>query len=57
MDEKKQRTANSKLAIGRVSSPLDIPIAIGIVAAESSVLRNNFHTEKPTHQQYAKRYK
>jgi hypothetical protein len=36
MDEKKQRTANSTLAIGGVSSPLD-----SFVVAESSVLRTN----------------
>jgi hypothetical protein len=36
-----KRANNSTLAIGGVSSPLDIPIAIGIVVAESSVLRIN----------------
>jgi hypothetical protein len=33
----KQRTANSTLAIGGVSSPLD-----SFVVAESSILRTNF---------------
>jgi hypothetical protein len=43
------------LAIGGVSSPLDIPITIGIVVAESSVLRTNFCAEKPAHRKSAKR--
>lgn len=44
-------TANSTLAIGGVSSPLD-----SFVVAESSVLRTNFCAEKPAHRQSAKRY-
>ena len=44
--------ANSTLAIGGVSSPLD-----SFVVAESSVLRTNFCAEKPAHRQSAKRYK
>jgi hypothetical protein len=44
-------TANSTLAIGGVSSPLD-----SFVVAESSVLRTNFCGEKPAHRQSAKRY-
>ena len=51
MDEKKQRTANSTLAIGVVSSPFD-----SFVVAESSVLRTNFSGGKPAHRQSAKRY-
>ena len=43
--------ANSTLAIGGVSSPLD-----SFVVAESSVLRTNFCAEKPAHRQSAKRY-
>jgi hypothetical protein len=43
--------ANSTLAIGGVSSPLD-----SFVVAESSVLRINFCAEKPAHRQSAKRY-
>ena len=43
--------ANSTLAIGGVSSPLD-----NFVEAESSVLRTNFCTEKPAHRQSANRY-
>jgi len=54
MDERKA-AANSTLATGGVSSPLDIPIAIGIVVAESSVLRTNpdsyWDAEKPAHRQ------
>jgi len=46
----KQRTANSTLAIGGVSSPLD-----SFVVAESSVLRTKFCAEKPAHRQSAKR--
>jgi hypothetical protein len=46
------RTANSTLAIGGVSSPLD-----SFVVAESSVLRTNFCAEKPAHRQSANRYK
>ncbi len=42
--------ANSTLAIGGVSSPLDI-----FVVAESSQFRTNFCAEKPTHRQSAKR--
>ena len=48
---KKPHTANSTLAIGGVSSPLD-----SFVVAESSVLRTNFCAEKPAHRQSAKRY-
>jgi len=44
-------TANSTLAIGGVSSPLD-----SFVVAESSVLRMNICAEKPAHRQSAKRY-
>jgi hypothetical protein len=44
-------TANSTLAIGGVSSPLD-----SLVVAESSVLRTNFCAEKPAHRQAAKRW-
>jgi hypothetical protein len=43
--------ANSTLAIGGVSSPLD-----SFVVAESSVLRTNFCAEKPANRQSAKRY-
>jgi len=48
---KKPHTANSTLAIGGVSSPLD-----SFEVAESSVLRTNFCAEKPAHRQSAKRY-
>jgi len=44
--------ANSTLAIGGVSSPLD-----SFVVAESSVLRTNFCAEKPAHRQSANRYR
>ena len=47
----KQRTTNSTLAIGGVSSPLD-----SFVVAENSVLRTNFCAEKPAHRQSAKRW-
>jgi hypothetical protein len=47
---KRTTTANSTLAIGGVSSPLD-----SFVVAESSVLRTNFCAEKPAHRQSAKR--
>jgi hypothetical protein len=47
----KQRTANSILAIGWVSFPLD-----SFVLAESSVLRTNFCAENPAHRQSAKRW-
>jgi hypothetical protein len=43
-------TANSTLAIGGVSSPLE-----SFVVAESSVLRTNFFSEKPAHRQSSKR--
>lgn len=43
--------ANSTLAIGGVSSPLD-----RFVVAESSVFRIKFSGEKPAHRQSAKRY-
>jgi hypothetical protein len=49
-DRKESRTANSTLAIGGVSSPLD-----SFVVAESSVLLTNFCAEKPAHRQSAKR--
>ena len=45
-------TANSTLAIGGVSSPLD-----SFVVAESSVLRTIFCAKKPAHRQSAKRYR
>ncbi len=48
--QQKARTANSTLAIGGVSSPLD-----SFVVAECSVLRTNFCAEKPAHRQSAKR--
>jgi hypothetical protein len=47
----KTAAANSTLAIGGVSSPLD-----NFVVTESSVLRTNFCAEKPAHRQSAKRY-
>jgi hypothetical protein len=47
----KQRTANSTLAIGGVSSPLD-----SFVVAESSVLRTNFCAENPPLLQAQNRY-
>jgi hypothetical protein len=50
MTQEKERTANSTLAIGGVSSPLD-----SFVVAESSVLRTSFCAEKPAHRQSAKR--
>jgi hypothetical protein len=50
MTERKA-AANSTLAIGGVSSPLD-----SFVVAESSVLRINSCAEKPGHRQSAKRY-
>ena len=43
--------ANSTLAIGGVSSPLD-----SFEVAESSVLRTNFCAKKPANRQSAKRY-
>jgi hypothetical protein len=43
--------ANSTLAIGGVSSPLD-----SFVVAESSILRTKFCGVKPTHRQSAKRW-
>jgi hypothetical protein len=49
--EKKQRTANSTLAIGGVPSPID-----SFEVAESSVLRTNFCAKKPAHRQSANRY-
>ena len=54
MTKEKIRTAaaNSTLAIGGVSSPLD-----SFVVAESSVLRTNFSAENPANRQSAKRYK
>jgi hypothetical protein len=51
----KTPAGNSTLAIGGVSSPLDIPITIGIVVAKSSGLRTNFCAENPAHRQSAKR--
>ncbi len=47
----RKAAANSTLAIGGVSSPLD-----SFVAAESSVLRTNICAEKPAHRQSANRY-
>ena len=47
---KENRTANSTLAIGGVSSPHD-----SFVVAESSVLRMSICAEKPAHRQSAKR--
>ena len=44
--------ANSTLAIGGVSSPLD-----SFVVAENFVLRINICAEKPAHRQSAKRYR
>ena len=46
----RKSAANSTLAIGGVSSPLD-----SFVVAESSVLRTNFCAKKPAHRQSAKR--
>ena len=43
--------ANSTLAIGGVSSPLD-----SFVVSKSSVLRINFCAKNPAHRQSAKRY-
>jgi len=51
MTTKRTAAANSRLAIGGISSPLD-----SFVVAESSVLRTNFCAEKPVHRQSAKRY-
>ena len=50
IEQTKARTANSTLAIGGVSSPLD-----SFEVAESSVLRTNFCAKKPAHRQSAKR--
>ena len=47
----RRAAANSTLAIGGVSSPLD-----SFVVAESSVLRTNFCAKKPAHRQSSKRY-
>ena len=47
----RKSAANSTLAIGGVSSPID-----SFVVAESSVLRTNFCAEKPAHRQSAKSY-
>jgi len=44
------QTANSTLAIGGVSSPLD-----SFVVAEITVLRIKFSGKKPAHRQSAKR--
>jgi hypothetical protein len=52
MIEGRTTGANSTLAIGGVSSPLD-----SLVVTESSVLRTNFCSEKPAHRQSAKRYR
>jgi len=49
-EQTENTTANSTLAIGGVSSPLD-----SFVVKESSVLRTNFCAEKPAHRQSAKR--
>jgi hypothetical protein len=51
MNGRRRTTANSTLAIGGVSSPLD-----RFELAESSVFRTNFCAEKPAHRQSAKRY-
>ena len=51
MDDRKA-AANSTLAIGGVSSPLD-----SFEVAESSQLRTNFCSEKPAHRQSSNRYK
>ena len=48
-DRTKTPAANSTLAIGGVSSPLD-----SFVVAESSVLRTNFCAVKPAHRQSVK---
>jgi len=47
----RKTSANSTLAIGGVSSPLD-----SFVVTESSDLRTSFCTEKPAHRQSAKRW-
>lgn len=47
----KKAAANSTLAIGGLSSPID-----NFVVAESSVLRTNYSAEKPAHRQSTKRY-
>ena len=52
MTDDRTPAANSTLAIGGVSSPLD-----SFVAAESSVLRTKFCAEKPAHRQSSKRYR
>jgi hypothetical protein len=49
--DRRKPAANSTLAIGGVSSPLD-----SFVVVESSQLRIKFSTEKPAHRQSAKRY-
>jgi len=52
-DEKRYTaTANSTLAIGGDSSPLD-----SFEVAESSVLRIKFGANNPAHRQSAKRYR
>jgi hypothetical protein len=51
MKTDRKAAANSTLAIGGVSFPLD-----SFVVAESSVLRTNFCAKKPAHRQSAKRY-
>ena len=52
MLQKDLAAANSTLAIGGVSSPLD-----SFVVAESFVLRINICGKKPANRQSAKRYK
>jgi hypothetical protein len=47
-------TYNSILAIGGVSSPLDIPIAIGIVVAESFMFHIKLNGKNPAHRQSEK---
>jgi hypothetical protein len=52
MNRKSQEyAANSTLAIGGVSSPLD-----SFVVKESSVLRTNFCAKRPAHRQCTERY-
>ncbi len=46
INNKKRADANSTLAIGGVSSPLD-----SFVVAESSVLRTNFYAKNPARTQ------
>ena len=50
-------TYNSTFAIGGVLSPLDIPIAIGIVVAESFMFRIKLNGKNPAHRQSENRYR